>query len=863
MSLEKYTTRWHPHEDPERQILEETEQELHELQVDWQTFLIDAQVSESEVMRTLKNDEIRAAFRLKPKESIETQRVGLAELEKSLASLALLLPVSARESTHSLSELLAHFPPEKVASFSPNLKVMMWKIRTLVRDPSSPMTGYLESQWDRTISRVPVSSEMHRGIEDMQASVQEWRRPEEGNSIMNMVKNHWWKFLLVGSAGYAVHTVFSLFWAWKKEKAKVWFFERFVNMIPWGKYTLGTTIALWGIYALFGWKIREWLPDEETLQALSDFIEKPSLTWFLSILSIIFGQKKKKSESSKNLWPENVSLPSLPESSEARETVAETVGAARMYESYYWVFRPLTSMTFLERNIFKWQANPISLPSDVSYAQSKAKLPELEKRYTFLSDPPESHFTSLENQFRDEFHAWNGRHPLFWDIEEAIRGLTPEEKTLAGIVDGMPVEARERQFFRYLAVKITNRELTNLGYHIEAVHAWQLQGAKAYNALMDVKKNPDLFMEKLQNIEDARVAHINGIRWVDHLKREKIEAFLKLRETFQNTIAEKNTRVDTLVTDIRETMKREWYTLPDKKGTPITAEQLAKNQSLDQRFRPKLVEIAKIEWEVWQMATRFMKENESEIVRHLKTDGTGRILRYTMLQWLWKAPEYAQITDFHTGPRQQWFRLSSLRGWVIVTGIGAGFALMNAPMGEKIDTALAVSGRIVGWMVPLLAEYLDANDAYESFKKWEVWNGIIYSWALAMDAASTVLLATWIFSWAWVGMKGAKSALIREAIKSGTVKTAEIEWKNLVMRGVNGEIIGKPVLLESDEIFSIKKMTDWIDMSRSASVKTLAQYWLIAGMAVSLGGTWAMIAGGFLGNDGKMDAKSFTPDIHE
>ena len=141
--------------------------------MDWQTFLIDAQVNESEVMTALKNDEIRAAFRLKPKESIETQRVALAELEKSLASFALLVPAAARENTHSLSELLAHFPAEKVASFSPNLKVMMWKIRTLVRDPSSPMTGYLESQWDRTISRVPVSSEMHRGIEDMRAALSE------------------------------------------------------------------------------------------------------------------------------------------------------------------------------------------------------------------------------------------------------------------------------------------------------------------------------------------------------------------------------------------------------------------------------------------------------------------------------------------------------------------------------------------------------------------------------------------------------------------------------------------------------------------------------------------------------------------
>lgn len=121
----------------------------------------------------------------------------------------------------------------------------------------------------------------------------------------------------------------------------------------------------------------------------------------------------------------------------------------------------------------------------------------------------------------------------------------------------MPFEQRNTQFFRYLAVSVTNTELTTLGYHIEAIHAGQLHGVKAYNELMDVKKNPTLFTEKLQNIENARVAHRAGIQGVDHITREKLQAFLKLRETFQNTIAEKNTRVDTLVTDIRETMKHE------------------------------------------------------------------------------------------------------------------------------------------------------------------------------------------------------------------------------------------------------------------------------------------------------------------
>lgn len=135
MSFETYVHRSRADENPEAHIRQETEEALHELQIDWQTFLIDAHVSEAEVMMALRNDEIRAAFRLKPNESIETQRVGLAELEKSLASLALLLPPSARTRPHSLSELLSLFPPEKSTLFSPSLRIIIWKLRHIVRDP--------------------------------------------------------------------------------------------------------------------------------------------------------------------------------------------------------------------------------------------------------------------------------------------------------------------------------------------------------------------------------------------------------------------------------------------------------------------------------------------------------------------------------------------------------------------------------------------------------------------------------------------------------------------------------------------------------------------------------------------------------
>lgn len=69
-------------------------------------------------------------------------------------------------------------------------------------------------------------------------------------------------------------------------------------------------------------------------------------------------------------------------------------------------------MTSLERKMFTGNASG-GLHSDISYAESRSKLPELEQRYTFLSDPPESHFTHLEEQFRREFHTGGGKHPLF------------------------------------------------------------------------------------------------------------------------------------------------------------------------------------------------------------------------------------------------------------------------------------------------------------------------------------------------------------------------------------------------------------------------------------------------------------------
>ncbi len=49
-------------------------------------------------------------------------------------------------------------------------------------------------------------------------------------------------------------------------------------------------------------------------------------------------------------------------------------------------------------------------------------------------------------------------------------------------------------------------------------------------------------------------------------------------------------------------------------------------------------------------------------------------------------------------------------------------------------------------MVPLLAEYLDARDAIEALSRGEHLNAMIYSGAFVADVASTLMIASGIFS---------------------------------------------------------------------------------------------------------------------
>jgi hypothetical protein len=68
-------------------------------------------------------------------------------------------------------------------------------------------------------------------------------------------------------------------------------------------------------------------------------------------------------------------------------------------------------------------------------------------------------------------------------------------------------------------------------------------------------------------------------------------------------------------------------------------------------------------------------------------------------------------------------------------------------------------------MVPFLAEYLDARDAYDAVTKGEYMNAFIYSAAFVADVASTALFITGFGSLFGVGLKVGTVTAIKSAIK--------------------------------------------------------------------------------------------------
>ncbi len=111
---------------------------------------------------------------------------------------------------------------------------------------------------------------------------------------------------------------------------------------------------------------------------------------------------------------------------------------------------------------------------------------------------PDEVVQKREIEIREQFQ--DGKHPKYGTIEDGIKLLDTDQKSLAGINDLISSEEAKGRYLRYLALSEVGLEARALEYHMTALRVGMdsENGARIYKEFMERARTPDKYLLELQ-----------------------------------------------------------------------------------------------------------------------------------------------------------------------------------------------------------------------------------------------------------------------------------------------------------------------------------------------------------------------------
>lgn len=315
--------------------------------------------------------------------------------------------------------------------------------------------------------------------------------------------------------------------------------------------------------------------------------------------------------------------------------------------------------------------------------------------------------------------------------------------------------------FESLSEKITNKtatieeELKHIMLHDE------IKAIKDWSEAFDTFKlaNPEEFITRVKQLEVDQAENLKN------LKRQNGRYNMTEHEEFQKIVKEYNTLLDHQ-DNAASKLDEEIKIIDEKIRASTNPGEIQKLESLKLEKNTKLAEVTE---SAKKLHVNFLESNKSRLAQAMSSEWVRK--RWDIFGLKMKTS--TDISELSIAPKRKFFRFWTFKWAIVFTCIWAWLSAYNSKKETwkiDMDKVKATWWRVWAGFVPLYWTYLDARDAVESVKSWDILWTVANTGAFTASLAGDILLwisvawTMWLGTPVWVGAKWIFAGL-RWAIK--------------------------------------------------------------------------------------------------